>query len=55
MKQIVLSLYYEEGMTPQEITTITNLPVKRVYQLKAQAILRLRADLGRRLVRRSKP
>jgi RNA polymerase sigma factor FliA len=53
-EQVVLSLYYEEGMAPQEIATITNLPVKRVYQLKAQAILRLRADLGRRLVRRTK-
>jgi RNA polymerase sigma factor for flagellar operon FliA len=53
-EQVVLSLYYEEGMTPQEITTITKLPVKRVYQLKAQAILRLRADLGRRMLRRSR-
>jgi len=54
-EQLVLSLYFEEGLTPQEITTVTNLPVKRVYQLKAQAILRLRADLGRRLVRRTRP
>jgi len=50
-EQTILSLYYQEGMTPQEITAITKLPVKRVYQLKAQAILRLRADLGRRVLR----
>ncbi|MEO8099805.1 MAG: FliA/WhiG family RNA polymerase sigma factor [Acidobacteriota bacterium] len=53
-EQSVLGLYYEQEMTPQEITTITKLPVKRVYQLKAQAILRLRSDLGRRLLRRTK-
>jgi len=53
-EQTILGLYYEEGMTPQEMATITSLPVKRIYQLKAQAILRLRADLGRRLLRRTK-
>jgi RNA polymerase sigma factor FliA len=53
-EQTILSLYYEEGLAPQEIATVTKLPIKRVYQLKAQAILRLRADLGRRLLRRSR-
>ena len=53
-EQTLLGLYYEEGLTPQEISVVTKLPIKRVYQMKAQAILRLRADLGRRLLRRSR-
>jgi RNA polymerase sigma factor for flagellar operon FliA len=53
-EQTVLSLYYQEGLTPQEITEVTKLPVKRIYQLKAQAILRLRADLGKRILRRTR-
>ena len=53
-EKTVLSLYYEEGMSPQEIGQIMNLPAKRVYQLKAQAILRLRTALNRRLMRRQK-
>lgn len=51
-EKVVLSLYYEEGMSPQEIAQIMNLPAKRVYQLKAQAILRLRTALNRRLLRK---
>jgi RNA polymerase sigma factor for flagellar operon FliA len=53
-EQAVLSLYYQEGMGPQEIAQIMNLPVKRVYQLKAQSILRLRASMQRRIMRDKK-
>jgi RNA polymerase sigma factor for flagellar operon FliA len=51
-ERTVLNLYYEEGRTPQEIGGIMNLPAKRVYQLKAQSILRLRTALNRRLLRK---
>jgi RNA polymerase sigma factor for flagellar operon FliA len=51
-EQTVLGLYYEEGMAPQEIAQIMSLPAKRVYQIKAQAIIRLRNTLGRRLMRK---
>ena len=54
-EQTLLGLYYEEGMSPQEIAEIMKLPVKRVYQLKAQSILRLKTSLQRRLLRRPKP
>jgi RNA polymerase sigma factor for flagellar operon FliA len=50
-EQAVLSLYYQDGMGPQEISQIMNLPVKRIYQLKAQSILRLRASMQRRTMR----
>jgi RNA polymerase sigma factor for flagellar operon FliA len=50
-EQAVLSLYYQEGMGPQEIAQIMNLPVKRIYQLKAQSIVRLRASMQRRTMR----
>jgi RNA polymerase sigma factor FliA len=53
-EQAVLSFYYQEGMGPQEIAQIMNLPVKRVYQLKAQSILRLRASMQRRTMREKK-
>ena len=53
-EQAVLSFYYQEGMGPQEIAQIMNLPVKRVYQLKAQSILRLRASMQRRGMRDTK-
>jgi len=53
-EQTVLSLHYEEDMSPQEIARITNLPVKRIYQVKAQAILRLRTSLHRRILRKPK-
>ena len=53
-EQAVLSLYYQEGMGPQEIAQIMNLPVKRIYQLKAQSIVRLRASLQRRTMRNKK-
>jgi len=53
-EQAVLSLYYQESMGPQEIAQIMDLPVKRVYQLKAQSILRLRASMQRRIMRDKK-
>ena len=53
-EQAVLSLYYQEGKGPQEIAQIMNLPVKRIYQLKAQSIVRLRASLQRRTTRGAK-
>ncbi|MEP7355206.1 MAG: FliA/WhiG family RNA polymerase sigma factor [Acidobacteriota bacterium] len=53
-EQIVLSLYYQEEMSPQEIARIMKLPVKRVYQVKAQSILRLRTALDRKLLRKVK-
>jgi len=53
-EQAILSLYYQESMGPQEIAQIMNLPVKRVYQLKAQSILRLRASMHRRIMRDKK-
>lgn len=54
-EQTVLSFYYDEGLSPQEIAQVMKLPIKRVYQLKAQAILRLRVALNRRLLRRPRP
>jgi RNA polymerase sigma factor for flagellar operon FliA len=51
-ERAVLSLYYDQEMAPQEIAQIMALPVKRVYQLKSQAVLRLRAAVGRKLMRR---
>jgi RNA polymerase sigma factor for flagellar operon FliA len=51
-EQTVLSLHYDEELSPQEIARIMKIPAKRVYQLKAQAILRLRATLNRRVLRR---
>ena len=51
-EQTVLSFYYDEGLSPQEIARVMKVPAKRVYQLKAQAILRLRVALNRRLLRR---
>jgi RNA polymerase sigma factor for flagellar operon FliA len=48
----VLCLYYHEERSPQEIGRIMNLPAKRVYQLKAQSILRLRTALNRRVMRK---
>ena len=41
-------------MGPQEIAQIMNLPVKRIYQLKAQSIVRLRASMQRRTMRNKK-
>lgn len=53
-EQTLIGLYYEEGMAPEEIAEIMKLPVKRIYQLKSQSILRLRSSLQRRLLRKPK-
>ncbi len=45
----VLSLYYEQELSLKEIAPMVKLHLSRVSQLKAQAILRLRAYLERRL------
>lgn len=45
VEQTVLSLYYHEDLTLQEIAKVVQLHESRVSQLKAQSILRLRASL----------
>lgn len=42
-ERTVLSLYYKEELTLREIGSIMNLHTTRISQLRAQAILRLRA------------
>lgn len=42
-ERTVLSLYYKEELTLREIAEIMNLHTTRISQLRAQAILRLRA------------
>jgi RNA polymerase sigma factor FliA len=42
-ERTVLSLYYKEELTLREIASIMNLHLTRISQLRAQAILRLRA------------
>jgi RNA polymerase sigma factor for flagellar operon FliA len=42
-ERTVLSLYYKEELTLREIASIMNLHTTRISQLRAQAILRLRA------------
>lgn len=49
----LLGLYYHEELSPQEIAKVMQLPTKRVYQIKAQAILRLRTFLNRRIARKT--
>ena len=46
-EKTVLSLYYYEEMTLREISKIMYLHESRISQLKSQAILRLRASLGK--------
>ncbi len=48
-ERIVLSLYYEQELSLKEIAPIIKLHLSRVSQLKAQAILRIRTYLDRRL------
>jgi RNA polymerase sigma factor FliA len=42
-ERTVLSLYYKEELTLSEVASIMNLHTTRISQLRAQAILRLRA------------
>jgi RNA polymerase sigma factor for flagellar operon FliA len=45
VERTVLSMYYHEELTLREIAHVVNLHESRISQLKAQAILRLRARL----------
>lgn len=45
-EQVVLSLYYYEGLTMREIGEVLSVSESRVCQIHAQAILNLRALLG---------
>jgi len=47
VEKTVLSLYYHEEMTLREISKILHLHESRISQLKSQAIVRLRASLGK--------
>ncbi len=49
IERTVLSLYYEEELSLKEIAPIVKLHLSRVSQLKAQAVLRIRTYLERRL------
>ena len=45
MERTVLGLYYLEELTLREIAQVVDLHESRISHLKAQAILRLRADI----------
>ena len=53
-ERTVLSLYYLEELSLREIGEVTNLHLSRVSQLKAQAVLRLRAAIDKRWSLQSK-
>jgi RNA polymerase sigma factor for flagellar operon FliA len=44
-EQLVISLYYYEGLTFKEIGQVMTISESRVYQLHAQAVARMRAYL----------
>jgi len=46
-EQLVISLYYYEGLTFKEIGKILNVSESRVYQLHTQAVIRLKGHLQR--------
>jgi RNA polymerase sigma factor for flagellar operon FliA len=46
-ERLILSLYYHDGLTLREISSVMDLHLTRIAQLKAQAIMRLRAYLAR--------
>ncbi|MEI6915153.1 MAG: FliA/WhiG family RNA polymerase sigma factor [Armatimonadota bacterium] len=46
-EQLVISLYYYEGLTFKEIGKILNVSESRVYQLHTQAVIRMRGYLQR--------
>lgn len=52
IERTVLDLYFREEQNMREIAPILNLHITRVSQLKAQAILRLRAYIEKRWPRR---
>jgi RNA polymerase sigma factor for flagellar operon FliA len=47
-ERTVLALYYKEEMNLREIASIMDLHVTRISQLRAQAMLRLRAYMERK-------
>ena len=47
-ERLVISLYYYEEMTQKEISEILDLTEGRISQLHSQALLKLKASLGRR-------
>ena len=47
MERTVLGLYYLEELSLREIAQVVDLHESRISHLKSQAILRLRADLGK--------
>jgi RNA polymerase sigma factor for flagellar operon FliA len=47
-ERLVLSLYYKEELNLREISSIMDLHITRISQLRAQGILRLRAYLERK-------
>jgi RNA polymerase sigma factor for flagellar operon FliA len=47
-ERAVLTMYFDEDLTLREIAAVMGLHESRISQLKSQAILRLRSQLGRR-------
>lgn len=47
-ERLVLTLYYYEELTPQEIARVMNLSAARISQLHKKAIFRLRGMLGKK-------
>ena len=47
--QLVMQLYFVEELNLAEIAATLDVSVPRVHQLKAQALTRLKADLGGRI------
>lgn len=47
-ERTVLSLYYKEGLNLREISSVMDLHLTRISQLRAQGILRLRAYMDRK-------
>ncbi len=54
-ERTILSLYYREELSLKEIAPIVGMHLSRVSQLKAMAVLRLRAYLQRRLAVNTAP
>jgi RNA polymerase sigma factor for flagellar operon FliA len=48
VEKTILGLYFHEELTLKEIGEIMGMHFSRVSQIKSQAILRLRAAIGRR-------
>jgi RNA polymerase sigma factor for flagellar operon FliA len=47
-ERTVLSLYFYEELTLKEIAEMMDVHLSRVSQIKSQAVLRLRAAIGKR-------